>query len=233
MPVFLTQAQIYRLLQRELPEDVYADGAPSAFFTTADNWAFSHVVATAYTNQHRIYENYFPQTADERIGDWEITAFNQLSPAGDTLPVRRARVVAKMRARPGITKADMLRAVTATFPFLAPSGAEIIEWGCSTGGWVLNESQLGIETFLNGAMLVNAVGPGLCDADPADFGLTPEEWAIAQEEAYTFEVRVFDYVFNATELAKLNAVLTAAEPARSTHVITDDLTGADRTDGDT
>ncbi len=235
MPIFLSQEQLYRLLERELPEDTYIDGAPSAGFSTADMNAVAFVGAAAYSNLQRIYDNYFPQYADERIGDWEITVFDQLSDSTLTLQDRRDRVVNKLRARPGITKQDMLNAVTATFPFLAPSGAEIIEWGCTDGGWLISESQLGISTFLNGSNGVEVVNGSedLCDDNPAAHGLTPEEWAIAQQEAYTFEVRIFNYTLSADQYALLDKVMTAAEPARSTHVITSGLTDADRVNGDT
>lgn len=231
MPLFLTRQEIYRILQRELPDDCYADGAPSAFFTTADMASVAKTIATAYSNLERIYVNYFPQTADEKIGDWEVEVFGFVSDAVLTLQERRDRVVQKLLNRPGITKADMERAVTGEIPSLGPSGFEIIEWGCGCcgeGAWILDESELDVSTFLNGQNLVDAVGPGLCDASPADYGKTPAEWAEMQEEAYTFEVRIFNRVLTAAERASLDARLTAAEPARSTHVITDNLTEDDR-----
>jgi len=87
----------------------------------------------------------------------------------------------------------------------------------------LGESELGISTFLSGSNLGNATGPGLCDDDPANYGLTPAQWALAQQTAYTYEVRIFDITLTAVQRALLDATLSKAEPARSTHVITDGL----------
>lgn len=99
MPKFLSVTEIYRLLQRELPEDVYADGAPDLYNTAADMCAAASGFHTAYGNLERIYENYFPQYADEKIGDWEVMVFGQLSEGSLTLQERRDRVIAKLRER--------------------------------------------------------------------------------------------------------------------------------------
>lgn len=231
MPVFLTQEDLYRLLQRELPEDVYADGAPSAFFSTADMNAVAKTLGSAYTNLERIYDNYFPQYADERIGDWEVTVFGFVSDDAFTLEERRDRVVAKLRNRPGITKDDVFRAVTGMFPSLAPSGVEILPWGCADGGWTLNVSELGYDTYLNGWPRVAAVGPDLCDLPASAFGLTDAQWAEMQAEAYTYEVRLAVPVTGAS-LTALDQLLTAVEPARSTHVITQPADYLATEDGD-
>lgn len=231
MPLFLTRAQVYRMLQRELPEGVYPDGAEDKFFSTADMAAVADVAATGYGNLERIYANYFPQTADERIADWEITAFGYNLEAALTLDERRDRVVQKIRARKGIRKSDMKDYVLSIIG--SDKTVEISEWGCSDGGWIINESQLDIETILNGARLTDVTGPLICEADPAAYGKTPEEWAIMQEEAYTFEVLIYGYTLTPAERNAIEFALTAGEPARSTHVISDGLNPDDMIDGDT
>lgn len=231
MAIFLTRNQLYRLLQRELPEHVYADGAPSAFYTTADMDSAAAVFGTMYGNQRRIYENFWPQTAEEKIDSWEIKVFGELSADSLTLQEKIDRVLVRLRAQLGITIPDMISVVKAVIG--SDKLVEIIEWSGSTGGWQIGESQLGIETYLNGYRLTDAVGPGLCEANPADYGFTPEEWAEMREQAYTYEVMIYGYTLTSGERAEIDRQLLKEEPARSQHVITDGLDPADMLNGDT
>lgn len=233
MPHFLTRDEIYRVLQRELPDSVYADGAPSGALTTADNYSLAGVVADSYTNLNRIYQNKFPQTADEDINDWEFMVFGALSPASLTLSQRQALLVNYLRTKPKLSVQGMINVVTGAVPETAVSGIDISEWGCYTGGWVLDESELDVTTILNGENLVDVTGPGICGANPADYGKTPAEWALMQEEAYTYQVNIYGYTLSADQRATIDALLTKAEPARSTHVIVDGLDPDDMLNGDT
>lgn len=230
MAIFLTRQQLYRMLQRELPEGAYPDGPPSAFYSTADMDSAAQVMRSAYANDERIYDNFFPQSADEKIADWEIKVFNELS-QGLTLEERQDRLVTRLRARLGITKADMKSVVLTVIG--SDKLVDIIEWGCHTGGWQIGESQLGIETYLSGANILKATGEGLCGADPADYGLTEEEWLLMREAAYTYEVLIYGYTLTTEERAEIDRQLSKEEPARSNHVITDGLDPADMLDGDT
>lgn len=230
MPKFLTRDELYRVIQRELPEDVYADGPPSGFYTTADSDSVAKTLATVYANLLRIYENYFPQLADERISDWEITVFDQLSDATVDLQTRIDRVVAKLRARPGIKPQDMIDIVQG---YLGAS-TEVEVWdACHGMGWILDVSQLDIDTYLNGFSGAEAYGPFICEETGADHGMTEEEWEAYKEDAYTFEVRIYNRTLTTEEREMLDVLLTKGEPARSTHIITDGLTDADKLDGDT
>ena len=221
MPKFLSREEVYRILQRELPPNVYPDGAPSGFYSTADMDSVADVAATGYANLERIYDNIFPQSADERLNDWEITAFGKLLEANLSLEERRDRVITKIRARKGITKRDMEEAVLSIIG--SDKLMEIIEWGCRDGGWQLDESQLDINTFLNGQNLVDVTGSMICEADPSEYGKTEEEWLEMREDAYTYEVRIYLYTLTAAERQAIDEALSAAEPARSKHVITDGL----------
>jgi len=107
MPKFLSRKEVYRLLQRESPEDVYPDGAPSAYYSTAEMDAVASGIADTYENMRLIYENNFPISATGRISDWEITAFGKRLPASLTLSERQDRVEQKVRARKGLTVSDM------------------------------------------------------------------------------------------------------------------------------
>jgi len=231
VPKFLTEFEFYRMLQRELPEDVYPDGAPSAYFSTADMDAVAAVAASGYANLARIYDNMFPQYAEENISDWELLVFGYYLDSSLSLSQRRDKIVGKIRERRGITIPDMI-AITKSVIGLDKE-IEIWERGCDSGGWMIGVSQLGINTILNGANLVNATGPDLCHKSPSDYGLTADEWALAQEEAYTYDVRVYNYTLTALELEQLDAALSKGEPARSQHVITSGLTDADKLSGTT
>lgn len=230
MPKFLDRSEVYRILQRELPEKVYPDGPPSAFYSTADMDSVADVAATGYANLERIYENFWPQTADERSADWEIFAFGKPLDSSLPLSLRRDRTVTKIRSRKGITKQDMKDVVIGIIG--SDKQVEVIEWGCGDGGWVLDVSLLDISTILNGQNLVDATGPLLCEADPAEFGKTPEEWAEMQEEAYTYQVNIYGYTLTELEFAEVDAALTEAEPARSRHVILSGLDPDDALEGD-
>lgn len=225
MPRFLTREEVYRLLQRELPDVAYPDGAPSAFYSTADMDATAGTIATAYDNQERIYANYFPHSADEKINDWEITAFGVLQDASLTLAERQDRVTAKIRSRKGLTKTDMLQTVQSVIG--TDKIIEIVEWGCGDGGWILDVSLLDYSTILNGIALIQATGPMLCEMGPEDFGLTQAQWVEMQTEAYTYEVLIYGYTLTQNEYDEIHAALNVAEPARSNHVITSGLDPAD------
>lgn len=235
MAIFLDVSQVYRLLQRELPEGAYPDGAPSGYYSTASIYSKATLIEAAYENLELIYNNFFPQTATEKLLDWEQKAFGEFLDSSLSIAERRDRVIAKLRKRPGITKADMLAIVYSVIG--SDKIVEIINWGCGEGGWSLGVSQLGINTYLNPARLSDVTAflypaGDFCDEDKSQFGKTDEEWALMQETAYTFEILIYDYTLTALELAKLNTELYKGAPARSAYVITDGLDSADMIEED-
>jgi hypothetical protein len=232
VPIFLTRPQAYRLLQRELPEDTFPDGVPSGFYHTADMDSVAGTVEEAYLNLSGIYLDGFPQTCRlERIGDHEIKVFGYVSDASLTLQQRIDRVLAKLRTRRGITKADIAALVNETIPGL---DFELWEWSHGEGVWELDVSQLDVETGLDGDGQALAVyGPFLCDQTPADWGMTPEEWASIKETAYTLEVRIYNYTLTADQRSALQTALDTFGRETVNHIITDGLTDADKKDGDT
>lgn len=239
MAIFLSAQQAYRLMQRELPEGAYADGSPSGFFTTASIYAKAAVLETAYNNLNRIYQNMFPQTTDEQVHDWELKAFGYYLPDSYTLSQRQDALVQKLRQRPGINRAAIEDIVRTSIG--SDKTFRVIDWNCEgdsesgTGIWELDLSQLSIDTFLGGARTA-AITPFLfptadfCINDP-QFNLTDDEWAALQEQAYTYEIRIYGYTLTADQRTQLDAGLTRGEPARSQHVITDGLDLADLPSG--
>ena len=232
MPIFLTKDQIYRIIQRELPpQNVYPDGPASAFYSTADSYATAKIIGDSYDNLQNIYDNYFPQYATDRQGDWEDLILGKKLDASLSLQERRNRVISKIRSVRRTTPADIL----ATVYTIIDSSilVEIAEWNCGCAGWVLDVSLLDISTILNGFNNLNRVGPDLCTLEAADYGLTPEEFANYQAEAYTYEVRIYGYTLTTEQRSDLDAALLQAEPARSVHIILDGLDPADSIGGDT
>lgn len=229
MPKFLSRAELYRVLQRELPPNVYPDGAPDKFYSTADMDSIADVIAFAYDNLERIYDNNWPMTADEQIAAWEILAFGRRLDSSLTLAERQDRVTVKIRSRKGLTVQDMVDLVKSIIG--SDKLVDISEWGCSSGGWMIGVSQLSIETILNGQRLIDATGADLCSKVAADFGKTESEWTEMKTEAYTYQVNIYDYTLTASELYEIELALTEAEPARARHVIVDGLNSDDMLGG--
>ncbi len=225
MALFLTQATLYRVLQRELPEDVYPDsGRPEEFWSTASVAAKAEVLAQLYADLETVYDNYWPQTANEEgIALHEIAYYGVLS-TDLTLEQRRDRILAKMRALPSLSIPDLTDLVESELPpgtlvRLVPYNADL-EGSMEGGTWYLGVSELGVDTYL-GAYGSHAFPPGtdVCEMDGSEIGLTPTEWLEYRANAYTYEVQIWDYTPTADELAAIELALTPAEPARSTHVV--------------
>lgn len=222
MALFLSQNDVYRMLQRELPEDVYPDGAASAFYSTSDMGAVAGVVADAYANAQTIHSNYWPQSAVDRLADWEITAFGYNLDASLSVAQRQSQVTEQIRTRKGIRKSDMLGIVLG----ILGSGVEveIIGWGDKTGAWVLGESELGSSTFLGGSIPRNSVyGANVWQLGWAHFGITEAQWRQLQADAYTYEVRIYGYTLTAKQRKQIDQALSIFEAARDQHIITDGL----------
>jgi hypothetical protein len=220
--LFLSQNDVYRLLQREQPEDVYADGPPSAFYSTADNGAVAGVIADAYGNAQSIAGNYFPQTADDRLADWEITAFGYNLDASLSTAQRQSQVTEQIRTRKGIRKSDMLGIVLGILG--SSVQVKIVGWGDKSGAWVLGESPLGISTFLGGSIPRNSVyGANVWQLGWAHFGITQDQWSQLQADAYTYEVRIYGYTLTTKQRQQIDQALSLFEAARDRHIITDGL----------
>lgn len=239
---FLNANEIYRLFQRELPEGVYPDsGSPSAYFSTASAQAKSITVESLYKNMGRIYDNYFPQTADEKINDWEVTVFGSAINASLPLGARRQKVINKLRSRPTLSRWEMITTVLNYVP--VGTFVQIVEYQ-KTGpdfGWRLGVSKLGSETFLGWgtAQVVPLGGAGNCSdlfkgrwvLGKSALGtetilggpFTYTQFTDAQNRAYGYEVRIFGVTLDSITRANLEADLKSREPARSSHVLLDGL----------
>lgn len=242
MPFFPTQDQLYRLLERELPEGAYIDGAPTAGYSTADMYATAKTIANVYATLKVIYLNEFPQSTVERIDDWEIKMFGATINADHDLAYRQDAILRKIRSMPSITTWQMLTIVVSFLPIGVY--AQVVALGCGliASGWRLSVSRLSSETILgwaDGLELRNPQMLDLCDlvkssgwrlgSDPLDVSTIlsgPNSWqdiSTLQAKAYTFEVRIFGYTLSPTLYQAIDLALRKAEPARSTHIIQQNL----------
>lgn len=244
MPKFLNREELYRLIQRELPENAYPDGAPSAFFSTADSDSTADVAATGYSTLERIYDNYFPQSANEKIDDWEIFVFGKIINSNLTLSERQEKVVVKLRERKDMSLWTMLVGVLEFLPF--GTSVQIFEQ-CDTfdNCWKLSVSKLGNGTFLGCThrIILNSfdaychpsfyywtlgvsklgvntrLAPKKVSFDPNK--LSSRAWHRQQFKAYGYGVYVFEHTLTMEERDNISSFLNAQAPARSSFYIVD------------
>jgi len=225
MPKFLSQDELYRLIQRELPAFVFPDGPPTAFYWTSEAYSYAKNFSSAYENASGIYDQFFPQTATSKIDDWDIKIFGQLQDASLSLQQRRDILVSHIQNSPP----DLgLWSILVRVLDLLPVGTvvQLFEY-CSLNkdaGWKIGVSLLGINTFLGFEQFVPEPGSGFdfCNPDPV-----PSNWTEEQNFAYGYECRVFNYTLSDQEYAKIDSLLKRLEPARSNHTIRDNLTLSD------
>lgn len=233
MTKFLDRKQLYRLLQRELPSDVYADGDEGLFYTTADMASVADSAASAYYYLGRIYDNYFPQTTDEYIGKWiEKLFLGKSFDPSVTLQQKRDAVIAKIRKQPTITLWEVLTIVASYVP--EGTYVQVAANNCgSNSAWVLDVSELDVSTRLGAAFNQGELGIPMdewcetissrgwtLDVDQLDFTTDLdiygyEELATVQNEAYGYEIRIFDYEVTGTQYQQMVKQIYETDPARS------------------
>lgn len=250
MPTFLNADQLYKLIQRELPEDAYPDGPKERYYSTAESFAAASGAASGYASLERIYDNYFPQTALEKLDDWELFVFGEVADSASgslTVTERRDRIVAKIRQRKDMSLFTMMETILDVLP--EGTFVQIFENCQVEQGWELGFSKLGFETILGNfekiilgdvasycappytcfVLGANELGETtkLCNSvlnDPSD--LNGFEWSIQQYMAYSFEVRVFA-ALTATQRAEILDIIDRQRPARSVGILIDDQDLAD------
>lgn len=208
MPLFLSRYELYRIIQRELPpDDVYPDsGTPSGFFSTSDSDATAAVLSDYYRAQKQTYDNYFAISATGSIGrlpDHEITWFGyNLDSTIYSEAQRLGLVLTQIRRQPAPTLWNILTLALTFVPQGVVIGIAAYNDQGDAADWQLGVSLLGINTNL-------AYG----DSNSIQAALN----------AFGYEVRIFGYTLTAQEYTALNLALLAQEPARSYHVIRQNL----------
>lgn len=243
MAKFLNADQIYQLFQRELPEGAYTDVEYSEGLSTSSIYAKAINFEKTYKNMNVIYKNMFPQTSDDQIDSWVIKCFGSPFPGGTTLSEKRNAVLAKLRQQPNLTKWQILT----TMAGFLPEGTYVqVFSNCDFGtGWPLGARQLGRDTRL-GTNNTDSIA-GIDFNQWCDF-VSGLQWRLArgklgsttklskysftdimrrQNNAFSYEIRVFETVLSMELKQTMDLEASKIEPARSGHIIRDNLVLAD------
>jgi hypothetical protein len=216
MAIFLTRAQIYRVLQRELPEDVYPDGAPSQYLSTAENDSIAGTLETVYSNMGAAYLDMFPMTT-LNIEAWEKKVFNEIYVGTLSLDDRRNRVLAFLRNEPDMSYWTIITTIASFLP--AGSSVRVANRGRNSPtivGQIMGE---------NSDLVWNRDWTA---GDPAPAGVTVTDdirnnyssMLNVRTTAYTYDVTLYGTLITAELMSAIDAMLTQIEPARSAHTIT-------------
>lgn len=240
LPRYPNVDEILLILKSELPDGVYADdladdqNPAKRSYSSSELRAMAQMIANLYSGLNDTFADKFLTTVThDGLTPWEKELFALPQDGNQSDLVRQQNLLAKLRASGGIS----LPAITAVAAgILTPAGLpfEILAWDGpasdgTTGGWILEESPLDQGTYLGlidpllGAGRDLGVVPLDCNLDYAAAGITQQEMEDIQKTAYTYEVKIYGNADAAT-LDLLDRQLTALEPARSTHVITNNAT---------
>lgn len=242
-PYFPSVEEFLTILMGELPDGLYAtdradDPDPSKRSASSSELRTqAQMLANLSTNLRDISENKFISTVNPSgLSPWELMLFGSAQNAAQSFDTRKQNLLVKRRALGGISLPAVSSVVAG---ILGPLGIpfEILPYsgqsnGTTFGAWILGSSSLGLDTWLalEDPILGTGLGPGLtpldCSLDYAAAGLTAQDLANIQATAYTYELRIYGNADAAT-LATLDALLTAQEPGRSTHIITNNATPPD------
>lgn len=229
--------QVMDVLMAELPDGVYPtdradDPNPDKrSVSSSEIRAHAQVFANLYSNLRVINEDKFISTVtQDGLARWEVELFSAIQDGTLPFAVRKANLIAKIRAYGSInlpTIEGIVAGVLGPIPFaILPYGGAFN--GTEYGAWIFGFSQLGLDTFLGlrdplwGAQ--QDFVPLDCDLDYAAAGITAQDLAEIQATAYTYEVQIYGNA-SADTLTQLDLLLTQHEPARSTHIIRNNATG--------
>ena len=215
------------IIMSELPKGVYAEDLADdpdfelRSYSSAELRAQAQLLADAYSNLSEINDNKFITTAtDSGLRKWEKDLFSTTQDASLSTEDRRKNLLAKLRSAGGINYPTIKNIVAGV---LGSLDFDILPYsGQNFGAWVLDESPLGLSTWLS---KIDPIYSYLLDndLDYASAGLTLQQLLDIQEVAYTYEVRIYGNADSNT-LEILDKQLTLFEPARSTHIIRNNQT---------
>lgn len=248
MPKFLTRDELYRLIQRELPEGVYPDGPASGYYATADSDATAQILASIYASLERVYANFFPQDALEKLDAWEIKVFGRIVYGALTPAERREKIIQQLRERLDLSKWTVIAGILEFLP--AGTIVQVLE-NCERFGdepnmcWKLAKSKLSHGSYLGcterlllpnfdeycdppfyywtlaRSKLTNSTRLAPTVAQAGVTKLSSTYWHRNQFKAYFYFVNVFNYSLSAEELANIDGFLKSKAIARSAYLIQD------------
>jgi hypothetical protein len=215
MTKFLSQAEIYNLLHREAPENVYPEGPRTVGYSNAEWDSTACVLAKLYDAASGIYKNFFPQGVLEQLTEWEIKCFGSVNSTGASLENRIGALLSHLRAQANMSKWDLITSlcsmITGVFfeivesyelQYLATidcrgSNADLI-WGRD---WTLGDP-LPIDAYAAAYILASQ-----------------EELMLLRQRGFSYAVYVYSETLTDIQKLSIETFLTKNEPARSTHAI--------------
>lgn len=238
-PFFPDVEQILDLVMAELPNGVYASDRADdpdesrRSYSSAELRAHAQLLANLYGNLQNINSDKYITTATETgVTAWEKELFSAIQDGSLPIEMRRNNLLAKIRANGGISLPAIRNIIAG---ILTPFGLtfEILSYcgqynGNYYGSWILDYSSLDVDTYL--ATIDPLLGANRdetaldCSLDYEAAGLTEQDLIDIQNTAYTYEVQIFGNA-DAMTLSLLERTLTELEPARSTHIITNNAPG--------
>lgn len=242
MPYFLNQRELYDIISRELPDGLYAYSPhPGQFYITAEIDSIAFTLVSCYTAMKVIYDNFFILTADEKISQFEEMYLGAPTTGDLTLAERRANIIARIRSSAFVSMWEILTFLVSYVP--EGTYVQILEYGNADGygdatnvvdTWSVDHAQIDSNTYLayenpqqlQGVDADLVWGKGWVYLDPLPDGVTGND-ALTQTEmlymratAYSFEIRIFDYTFEAEALQRILKQLDKIIPVRSAYLIT-------------
>jgi hypothetical protein len=213
MPKFLSQAEIYNLLHREAPENVYPEGPRTSTYSNAEWDSTAKVLSQLYLAASGIYKNFFPQHADEQLVDWEVKCFGSANSTGASVQDRIGAILSHLRAQANMSKWDLLTSLCSLVPGVF---FEIIE------NYTLQELT-SYDCRGENADLI--WGRDWTLGDPLPPNAFAEPYILASKaQLYELRGRAFGYIVKVYSTALTNVqkdsiekFLTKSEPARSEH----------------
>ena len=223
-PFFLNVEEVLTVLMAELPDGVYAtDRADHAnpdlnSYSSSELRAHAYLLSWVYEQLANVYADKFLTTVTEDgLGEWEKDLFSSLQDSTLGYTARQAALLAKVRATGSIAYPAVYSVV---FGILSPLGLsfDLLPYGGQNGtsgygAWLLGLSGLGVGSWLSGLDPINGKVTGVTP--------TSDQLLAMQATAYTYEVRIYGSA-SASTLAVLDSQLTAIEPARATHILTNE-----------
>jgi len=240
-PIFLNIEQLMTLIASELPRSLYPDDRADSVdpnkrsYSSSELRAHAAMFAQLYTNLQYTYQDKFISTVTEDgLVPWEKELFSAIQDSTLSYTTRQQNLLSKYRAQGGISYpiihalvAGILDPVGLSFDLICYSGQNYN--GVPTS-WVLDYTPLDEFTYLAAQDPLwgeqAAYTPLDCSLNYAAAGITEQDLLDIQATAYTYEIRIYGTA-DASTLALLDSQLTALEPARSTHVITNDASMTD------
>jgi uncharacterized protein YmfQ (DUF2313 family) len=215
MAKFLTQAEIYALLNRELPENVYYEGPPASSYAGAETHSSAKVLGELYATAGTIYNNMFPTTVAEQLNEWEVKCFGTTDASGKSTAERVGAILALLRSDVNLSTWDLLVGIAS---IAVGVYVEIIQ----------NNELYDRGSYDCRGENADAIwGPGWTLGDPLpenafaeDYILNSQAQLLAlRERAFGYIVKIYSTALTDRQKSDIEIFITKSEASRSDHVV--------------